>query len=222
MNRRHLLRYSGLAGAAALLSGCFWPDAEWHRKITVIVDTPLGEVRGSSVHAESVTADNTPRWLRLPEAGGAGISFQGEAVVVDLGQGRYLFALLKGPDTVLTLYPHPKDFVEAAKLVPRTKGVKILSSADYPMLVTFDNIADPKSVKLVDPSKFEASFGTGYALKSITLEITDDKVTEGKVRTIIPWISDFRNKLLDGDTVMWGGDRHTLANSLGMGSFDSN
>jgi hypothetical protein len=47
------------------------------------------------------------------------------------------------------------------------------------MLVTFKDIADPTSVVLVDPDDLAASFGAGYRLKAITVQVTDKPVTVG-------------------------------------------
>jgi hypothetical protein len=224
MNRRSLMQFTVLAGAAALLSGCFGSRVySWKQKLVVVVQTPEGEKTASAVSEISAS-------LGLNMNGGgkmASLSLKGEATVVDLGHGKFLFALLNEDSKYLTEYAFARPKDQGAeefwgRLEASTGSSAPVPGGHYPILVTFDNLSEPKSVKEVKPSDLAATFGAGYALKSITLEITDEKVTEGKVRTIIPWISDFRNKLLDGDTVMWGGDRHTLANSLGMGSFDSN
>ena len=60
----------------------------------------------------------------------------------------------------------------------------------YPMLVTFSNINFPKTVREVRPDQFSSIFGPGYGLKSITLEITDEPVTEGKVESMLVWLTD--------------------------------
>jgi hypothetical protein len=51
--------------------------------------------------------------------------------------------------------------------------------SDYPMLVRFTDISDPKTVERVDPDNLAASFGAGVKLKRITVELTDDPVTTG-------------------------------------------
>ncbi|MCA9423137.1 MAG: hypothetical protein KC592_19110 [Nitrospira sp.] len=56
----------------------------------------------------------------------------------------------------------------------------------YPLLVTFSDITDPKTVQQVDPTNQAATFGPGVVLKRITLEITDEPVTEGKIEQILP------------------------------------
>jgi TAT (twin-arginine translocation) pathway signal sequence len=185
MNRRNLMQLSGLASAATLLAGCFGPDAEWHRKITVTVQTPSGEKSAFAVHAESLSKD--------PVLGSAHASFVGEAVVLEVSAGKYLFALIQEnkPQTELVVFPGEAPLVSTHKLSAMVGKIFELSPDKYPMLVTFDNINDPKSVKEVKPSDLAGAFGTGYALKSITLEITDEKVTEGVVRRLLPWLSKF-------------------------------
>lgn len=66
-----------------------------------------------------------------------------------------------------------------------------MPEVQYPMLVTFDDIADPASVKLVDPADLAASFGPGVRLKAVTLEVTDEPVTEGRVKGVLGWLPDY-------------------------------
>jgi hypothetical protein len=49
----------------------------------------------------------------------------------------------------------------------------------WPMLVTFTNLRDPMSVERVDPANLSAQFGEGVRLRRITVQVTDDDVTEG-------------------------------------------
>ena len=44
------------------------------------------------------------------------------------------------------------------------------------MMETFQDIADPTCVRLVNPADLAASFVTGVWLKSVTLEVTDEAV----------------------------------------------
>ena len=66
--------------------------------------------------------------------------------------------------------------------------VHAIKPKHYPLLVTFGDINDPASVKKVDPNDLAATFGPGYTLKSITLEITDEPVTTGKVEDVLGWV----------------------------------
>jgi hypothetical protein len=179
------------------------PVFEWHQKMTVVIATPAGEMAGSSVSAI--------KWAKGENAWGMGWGHhpQGEAVVVDLGAGRYLFGLLHSADTyeyLGSVAPASISaqkgrvldealFAEVAEKRGRAAGVITVPHYQYPLLVTFTDIKDPKSVKQVDPTNLAASFGPGYALKSITLEITDEKVTEGEVEKVLGWIRTHKGRI---------------------------
>lgn len=60
----------------------------------------------------------------------------------------------------------------------------------YPLLVTFTDTADPTTVREVDPDNLGTTFGSGVSLKRITLEITDEPVTEGKIESVLGWLDD--------------------------------
>jgi hypothetical protein len=49
----------------------------------------------------------------------------------------------------------------------------------YPLLVVFRDIGDPSSVERVEPTDLAAAFGPGYALRRITVQVTDAEVTTG-------------------------------------------
>jgi hypothetical protein len=55
--------------------------------------------------------------------------------------------------------------------------------------VTFSDISDPTSVALVDPDDLAASFGAGYALEAVTVEVTQEPVTEGVVEGVLPCLN---------------------------------
>ena len=228
-----------LTGAAtAMLTGCGMIGGESYRfRMTVEVETPEGLRTGSSVY--EVTAQNHVELL--PDMRGRSRDVRGEAVAVDLPGGRTLFALLKtmgqsGDDnlaylSMATLDPaYKNDWVESAARI--SSGDSIRSPAEvspsrtysdfskgqnYPMLVTFTDIADPSSVKLVDPADLAASFGPGVKLKRITVEITDDPVTSG-IEKRLGWLGDYFSKRLDGQRF---GNGSSLANSLSSGAFSS-
>ena len=176
-----------LAGVALVLAGfglagCWLFPAEWNEKLTVTVSTPHGDVSGSSV-----------RWKQLyedPVLGNAQPDMRGEAVVVEVAEGRYLFALIQRnrPQAELMFFPGEAPLKSTYKLNRRKGDVLDVPRDMYPMLVTFGNLNDPASVQEVDPSNLAATFGPGYALKAITLEITDEPVTEGVVEKVLPWL----------------------------------
>jgi hypothetical protein len=221
MKRRTLLQLSSLASVASLLSGCFGPKIyHWKQKLQVVVQTPEGEKTGDAVAA--VTAQLQ---FSLGAAGTVAIRrLQGEATVVELGQGKYLFALLNEESKYLADFAFVRRDEQGneefwGRLEASKGSSATLPSGHYPMLVTFDNINDPKSVKEVKPSDLEAAFGVGYALKSITLEITDEKVTEGVVEKVLTWVSTLWPNQLDGSRYETVEAKNRFANSLNPGNF---
>jgi hypothetical protein len=91
----------------------------------------------------------------------------------------------------------------------------------WPMLVTFTDIRDPKSVAKVDPDHLDATFGKGVSLKRITVQITDDPVTGG-IEKRLGWLGDYhrRNARLNGSTNI-AISTNDLADNLGAGSFST-
>jgi hypothetical protein len=123
---------------------------------------------------------------------------RGEATVVDLGEGRYLFALLKGARAAraFAVFGDGRSYCRwnkeqdaaVASSKPRRDSLSC-RRAHRPLLVTFADINDPASVQRVDPDDLAASFGPGYALTTITLAITDEPVTKGRVEAVLPGAS---------------------------------
>jgi hypothetical protein len=129
----------------------------------------------------------------------------GEAVVVEVAQGRYLFALLKGAGTTeymgsvaaASISGRERRMIDAALFAEvqgkrgRAAGVIAVPEAQYPMLVTFGDIADQASVRLVDPDDLAATFGPEVRLKAVTLEVMDEAVTEGTVDGVLGWLGPY-------------------------------
>jgi hypothetical protein len=196
IQRRDLL--SMLAGgASALLIGCSKRLPTYRYRLTVEVDTPRGLRRGSSV-IEVRTVDQVA--FPGPEAGGIRSSVTGEAVAVDLPGGQTLFALLRDntPNSEMfasraALWAYapriPPDTAIASVLAQQT-GIRELPKQYYPVLVHFRDIRDSASVTRVDPADLAANFGEGFAIRRITIEMTDDPVSAG-IRKRLLWLSDF-------------------------------
>ena len=178
----------GLLGSLLALTGC-GSAVEWNRKITVIVNTPRGEVTGYAVQREGIAEKGG--WWAPMEATGAARHLAGEAVVVDMGEGKFLFALIQEnrPDTFQVLRPDEAPLKIAADMATM-RGPHRLSSKDYPLLVMFTDINEPRSVREVKPAKLAESFGPGYALRSITLEITDEAVPKMQISNTLVWLDD--------------------------------
>lgn len=189
----------GLPIAAYLIYKLFYPTYSWHEKMTVTVSTPDGEKSGYAVR--SITVVNTP--APLAEIGGREITLKGEAVTVDVGGGKYLFALLGAPAgwagaIYNAVTPGAKGgFSEMDRWASslRGKGAFELPISKYPTLVTFDDINDPASVERLNAEDLAATFGEGYKLKYITLEITRERMSLGQVQAILDWIIDRKARL---------------------------
>lgn len=180
--------------ALLTLSGC--ERYSWRQKLTVTVETPAGEVSASSVSQVSWAK----HWIQT-DGMGWDYDLTGEAVVVEVAPGRHLFALLKGAGTTeymgsvaaASIAGRESRVIDGALFDEvrdkrdRAAGVITVPDYQYPLLVTFGDIADPASVKLVEPEHLAASFRPGVRLKSVTLEVTNETVTEGAVEGALPW-----------------------------------
>lgn len=197
-----------LAIPALVLAGC-GTNHSWNQKLTVKVNTPNGEKTGSAVTRVSVTVGRQFATDTILSFG-----VKGEATIVDLGAGKYLFALLSnlGPGNTEYLADntlgHPtginQNQDEISRLNAKYSAYEKLRGAvpvlpkNYPLLVTFTDINNPKSVREVKSENLAEAFGAGYSLKAITLEITDEEATTGKIEPTIKWIDDYRGLYLDG------------------------
>jgi hypothetical protein len=197
-----------LVMSVLVLGGCGDPTYAWRQKMTIEMETPDGIKTASSVISVDVEV-GTGFLAKATSGSPVSWKIRGEAVTVSLGQGRYFFALLKGRAyqsepgrnalfafADMASYdpasePLPAHQIERAKLdQPAT-----LNRDSYPYFVTFTDINDPASVTLVDPSSFAMVFGDGHALRRVTLEITDEQATFGKVEAALSWWSNLKTPI---------------------------
>ena len=135
------LAYRGLFGGATVT---------WNQRLTLVIETPQGEVRGSAV--TGVKKTDSSGALVLPEARGVRSGVTGEAVVVEVAPGRYVFALLSGSDEQYRDASHwvyPAYDLSAAgsygaammKVQSQRYDTPVpLPPEAWPILVTFDDI----------------------------------------------------------------------------------
>lgn len=234
-----------LFAAGAYAMGELTTSGTWRYKMTVAVETPEGLKSGSAVREMSNSRSRIE--LDLPQATHPA-KITGEAVVVDLGERGILFALLNGyrygPDhaktIVFDLFPSGQggNTAEGIKYYSNLKNAKaVLEAPDYPVLVMFRDINDPKSIEPVmrisggsgyvrreeykiKEDRFEELFGKGVRLKEITIEMTDDQVT-WKIAKWLPWITDFYSKKFDGQRFNTIHSEYPFANSLSSGAFST-
>lgn len=207
----------GLVLIIGFLTLAYWqayPSYSWNQKVTMTVQTPDGIVSASSV-GRIVVSEKVS--LGIAEAGGINSDFEGEATVVALPNGQFLFALIQGANSfslkAFSDVPGVRksadgsyvQWDESAKKIQNLVGARAFPAEHYPMLVTFYDINDPTSVKEVDPTNLAVTFGSGYALKSITLEITDEDVTHGEAEKVLRWLDSHQYRLRSPDLRLGSG-----------------
>jgi hypothetical protein len=167
-----------------------------HQKITLSVATPAGVKSASAVQKLSFEK-SLPDWVVPGDAGGSSIWLSGEAVALEIAPQKYLFALLTDtPRAWDVFFPRQSPASLGPVMAASIGKVQPLTPDQYPLLVTFGDINDPASVRRVDPADLAASFGAGYRLDTITMTITDEPVTEGKVEAVLGWLNWPREKIL--------------------------
>ena len=195
----------------ALAYGWFhlsFPTAQFNYKLTLEAATPDGPKTGSTV----ISLDFGSQFNVNGGGRRGSVSAIGEALYLDLGQGKNLFVTLVsresgregrqiGLDGARDLISLPLGVFdlnwepgEERELADQVSAAKSEGHRDAPFLVlpttvAFGNVADPKSIVLVDPRNLAATFGPGYELRSATIQITDEPVTRG-IEKILPWMKD--------------------------------
>jgi hypothetical protein len=214
-----------LAPVFAMVAGCSsepkLPDYRY--RLTVEVETPEGLRTGSSVI--QVASHVASEYALRP--GALITQVTGEAVAVDLPDGKVLFALLTKPGSEEganryafdALIPKPwqgwEEYVRDVYALVERHDVGTLPPTAYPMLVTFGDIHDPKSVHQVDPSNLAASFGQGVRLRRIVVQMTDNPVTASIGRRLV-WLGVYPEPALNKSHQK---DDYSLSATIQQGAF---
>lgn len=188
------------------LSACT-RDEHWHQRLTLVVRTPAGEVTGSVV--QRIDWQGTTGFYKTAtqgvDASQTSLRVTGEALALEVAPGKWLFALLRGDRgwqgepglnagfaiaVPLGHFARSPEGVEAILAFPRDTPIPLPPEA-WPMLVTFDDIARPETVRRVDPADLVAVFGEGVQLEAVTLEITEEAVTVGLVDQLLGWLGPY-------------------------------
>ena len=244
----------GAASALAISKSSDDKEYSWRYKMTVEVKTPEGIKTGYAVREVNLIL--TPQYYGPKGEYSSKIHMKGEAVEVDLGERGVLFAITGGywlgvdHGKNLPFYAFPindegfggETTIKGGEYYSSLEKVKAdLKPELYPLLVTFSDINDPKTVVAVlevEPCNnqndenddcvgkpphvtrdhFEELFGKGVHLENITIEMTNEPIT-WSISKKLPWLKDYNNKNLDGDTIHRTNAKNKLANSLGSGAF---
>lgn len=155
-----------------------------HRfRLGIEVDTPNGVVSNSSVI--EVTKIEKADWT--PTLPGVVSRVHGEAVFFDLGEGRNVIAILgfgpTGSEDRIASLTHIAFLPGRPKLqiedIPKLTGSVELTGNLIPTLVTFENLNDPATARVVRSEEVEQVFGPGFRFRRAWIEMTSDSVTRG-------------------------------------------
>ena len=207
------LATGGAYGAYTL--GDWYVSGTWRYKVTIALDTPEGLKTGSAVY-ELSNSDSKIKIIDLPEVGNPGI-LRGEAVVVDLGARGLLFSLVPDEHWFYSAIPVPgsagASTLEGIRYYKNLKQAKaVLAPAQYPQMVMFKEITDPKSVTMAYGGVFDGEkqdhvpkdamaelFGAGVTIKDVTIEMTEEPVTTG-IEKQLGWLEGLHGSYLHGGT----------------------
>ncbi|WP_152540025.1 hypothetical protein [Afipia sp. P52-10] len=170
-------RVIGGVAVALLLFGAWVylvrPDHKY--RLTINVETPFGVKSGSGVVSVHLSKDPP----LLPHIGSIGA--KGDAIFVNLGEGRNLFMIMaagkKGENVdaiaylaekVLAATGHKVSFQDVYKFAGRTLPV---GSDHIPTLVSFVDLKDVATARVVRPDDLQSVFGAGYRLSEVTLTV---------------------------------------------------
>jgi hypothetical protein len=140
-------------------------------RLTVEVDTPEGIKSASGVLAVHPDRGYSRR---------GHTTTKGDAVFVDLGQGKNLVALLAHIDGTLDLdginYVALRAYKASGRNVSfnemnRMTGAVPVTGALIPVLVTFAVLGDPASARAVPPDDLAAVLGKGFRLHGFAAEV---------------------------------------------------
>jgi hypothetical protein len=195
-----------LVAVALLVGGLYagyaaaYPSHVYRYRMTIDVDTPAGVKSGASVL--EVKTIQYPSWVTLG-ANNHSTTVRGEAVFVDLGNGRNLVALLAldrhAADGRASLFA-PRSFfaivegnpfnVKWTRELSSMAGRRVYAGNKRPTLVTFADPKNPATVREVAFDNPQDVLGPDIRSVSAWIDLTKDPVTES-LEAKLPWISRF-------------------------------
>jgi hypothetical protein len=169
-------------------------------RLTVEVETPGGVKSASGVMSVHPDRGYSRR---------GHTTTKGDAVVVDLGGGKNLVALLAHLDKTIDLdgmnYVALRAYRAAGSNLAfnelnRMTGAVPVTGALIPLLVTFSDPGDPATARAVSPDELEAALGNGFHLHGVSAEVVPnglwpldfgsplgEPVTRG-IEAKLPWL----------------------------------
>lgn len=167
-----------------------YPTYSYRYRMSVDVDVD-GQIHSGSSVIEVKINKQEPIGSAPPQVS----RVYGEAIFLELGRGRNVTALLaEGTRARNVDYPYnivPTLFgltyadIDLHKLV-KLRGSRDVPASLMPTFVTFKDINDPASARVVDPAEFGKEFGPDVRLRDVKVEMTDDPISRG-IEKHFPW-----------------------------------
>jgi hypothetical protein len=177
---------------AVIGSGLAWcnfayPTYTYRYRMTVEVNVDGVVHSGSSV--VEIKLQTQPNLLSNPPIVP---HVHGQAVFIDLGGGRNVFAMLaSGPDGTNLDYPYqiiPRVFKDTFEFpyFAKLHGRREIPDQFMPTLVTFGDLNDAATARVVNSNEFGTVFGPDVRLNGAWIEVTEEPVTSG-IENRLPW-----------------------------------
>jgi hypothetical protein len=168
------------AAIAIVVAAVVWWSIEnptYVHRYRLVIEVQVGnEIRSGSSVIEVRTADYN---VGMPGAKGTRSRVLGDAVLVDLGNGRNVIAALgTGPaasvdgiaDLTFSAFLPSRPGLKHRD-VPNLTGSAPLSDQQLPTLVTFSNLGDPKTARVIAPEEFAQVLGGDVRFRRAFVEI---------------------------------------------------
>ena len=193
--KKSLLWIIGICLAAVLLWRNAHPTYYWTQRETIKVEISGKVYTGSGIVECSVQI--MPQIL--PESGTLKYSKRGEATVVELPDGRYLFGLITGACGLpFALFKDKYDSSAANQVlsglhvIPNLREVREVPLDNpnlHPMLVMFDDISDPSTIKQITVESVSEYVGAKEVIVNISVEMNPEYMYTGKIDILFIYIN---------------------------------
>ena len=199
---------------SCLLAACA-PSMTQRIKVTVTVEDNGMLYTGSAVQQWTCTETNNAM-------GGmsiGGCDLKAEAIPIKIGDKGWAFMILSGNEKDGFFPSYYPAAIQAGRSKANPQLPWSVPFEKAPMFVRFRDLKDRMTVELVRPNAFSEAFGKGVTLVSIGCEVTDDRLTKGKVEKLLPWLKELSYHKFDyailndpnnvpteisGENFMWG------------------
>lgn len=177
------------------------PSYSWNQKLTIEIEMPDGEIL-SQYSIMQLDVDTGLPIAIIPNNSNLTYKLFGEAAFIEVTNGKYLFysldsARVWGYEAFYREYFSKSRYIPFARYFlesPQDQVAKYFSYKSGPTLIAITEVNDPSSAKwiasdsseLVETHTIESIFGIGFSIKKVTLEMTNEPITFGKIETVLP------------------------------------